>query len=140
MLAEMTIRDHRDYGDWIFGSLGLGLTVLVNIALGDMFHVQAANFYGVIMFAIMVLVFNLLFGLFWFPGPFISRTLKFREKEAIYERRLAGFCIQKEIADRASILVRSEIEPGFPASQRRTWIETGKIKLYVPNDFKQDIQ
>jgi hypothetical protein len=76
MLAEMTIRDHRDYGDRIFGSLGLGLSVLMNIAFGDMFHAQAANFYGVFIFAIMVLVFNLFFGFFgsaaFRVGPFLA--------------------------------------------------------------------
>lgn len=140
MSAEMTIRDHRDYGDWVLGSIVLGVTILVNIAFCNTFIVQISNFYGLIMFAVMVLVFNVFFGFVWFPGPFISRTLTLRGNEAIYERRLAGFCTQKEVSDRTLVIVRSEIEPGFPAPHRRTWIEAGKIKLYVPNDFKRSLQ
>ncbi len=140
MPAEMTIRDHRDYGDWIFGSIMLGVTVLVNIAFCNTFIAQISNFYGLIMFAVMVLVFNVFFGFVWFPGPFISRTLTLRGNEAIYERKFAGMCIQKELLDRKFVLIRSEIGPGFPASKRRTWIELGEIKLYVPNDFKQSMQ
>jgi hypothetical protein len=113
--------------------------VLVNIAFNDMINLQT-NSHGLIMFAVMVLVINVLFGFFWFPGPFISRTLTLRGNEAIYERRFAGFCTQKEVSDRAIVSVRSEIEPGFPAPHRRTWIEAGKIKLYVPNDFKRSLQ
>ena len=138
MLAEMTIRDHRDYGNWVFGSIVLGIMVLVNIAFSDMINLQT-NFHGLIMFAVMVLVFNVFFGFVWFPGPFISRTLTLRGNEAIFERRFAGFCTQKEVFDRTLVIVRSEIEPGFPAPHRRTWIEAGKIKLYVPNDFKRSL-